>query len=441
MGWPWGMTKYQWLVVFAAWLGWGFDAVDALLFNYVAENCIPTLLEIPLHTPEAAKATQLYTGLLTSILLLGWAAGGVFFGWLADRIGRSKTMILTILVYSLGTALCAFAPNIYFLILFRIIASLGIGGEWAAGAAMVAEVVPKERRVEAGALLYTSAPFGIVGAALINKFVAGWWLVGHPEYSWRVVFLFGLLPALAAAALRFWLKEPEIFEQEGDRNVRFGDLFGKEIWPLTRSGVLMAVTALLGWWTLGAFNPPFTGAVALEHAKALGLTPQATAKVVADWKLWATALFSFGALVGTLLTVPVAKRWGRKAMFRLYFGASIVVIWICFGLGLSPLQRLLMQIPLGITVFGVLGSFTYYLPELFPTRLRATGAGFCYNIGRVITAFGPFFVGTVAKGGVESMQRVMFWMFLVPLVGLFCMPWVVETRPEDFCAGGSSSAS
>src|SRR5215472_12722404 len=136
------MNGYQWTVLLAAWLGWGFDAMDALLFNFVAPNCVPTLLGLPIGSPAAKAATLQWTGTLTSLLLLGWAAGGVFFGQVADRLGRIRTLTLTILCYAVGTAACAFAPNIWALMLFRVVASLGIGGEWAAGASMVAEVVP-----------------------------------------------------------------------------------------------------------------------------------------------------------------------------------------------------------------------------------------------------------------------------------------------------------
>ena len=165
MRWPWGMNGYQWTVVFAAWLGWGFDIIDALLFNYVAANCIPTLLGLELGSEPAALATKQWVAAMASVLLIGWAVGGIFFGWLADKIGRSRTLLLTIVLYSLGTALCAVAPNVQFLVLCRILSSLGIGGEWAAGAAMVSEVVPAHKRADAGALLYTSAPVGLICAA------------------------------------------------------------------------------------------------------------------------------------------------------------------------------------------------------------------------------------------------------------------------------------
>ncbi len=430
MRWPWGMTGYQWAVVFAAWLGWGFDIIDALLFNYVAENCIPTLLKLPLGSDAAVAATRQYTGILTSILLLGWAVGGIFFGWLADKIGRTRTLLITIVLYSLGTALCAASPNVYFLMVCRVISSLGIGGEWAAGAAMVSEVVPRSRRVEAGALLYTSAPFGLVCAALINKLVAGLWLPDHPEYSWRVVFLFGLLPAVAAALMRLILKEPETFQQEGDRQPRLRELFSPAMWPLTRSGVLMAVTALLGWWALATFMPLFAGGLALQQAQVEGLEPASAARLSAEWKLQATYLFSLGGFLGTMLTVPLANRWGRRPMFGCYFAGSMLAVLATYGLPLSPQLKVWMQFMIGLTVFGVFGSFTYYLPELFPTRLRATGSGFCYNIGRVITAFGPFLIGEVSRGGIVSIQKTLFWVFLVPLFGLLALPWVIETRPD-----------
>lgn len=428
MRWPWGMSGYQWTVVFAAWLGWGFDIIDALLFNYVAANCIPTLLHMPLGSPEAAEATKQWVAGMASVLLLGWAVGGIFFGWLADKIGRSRTLLLTIVLYSVGTALCAAAPNVEFLVFCRILSSLGIGGEWAAGAAMVSEVVPASKRANAGALLYTSAPFGLVCAALINKLVSGIWLPDHPEYSWRVVFLFGLLPALAAAALRMVLKEPEAFTQEGDRNPRLAELFSPQLLPITRSGFLMAMTALVSWWTLSTFQAPLSAALANLQAASLGLGKSETNALKTSWQLLATACFALGGGIGTLLTVPFANRFGRKTMFGVYYSGSVLAIIATFGLPLEPIWRIYMQFFLGLTVFGVFGSFTYYLPELFPTRLRATGSGFCYNVGRVITAFGPYLVAAVSKGGVEKIESTLVWVALVPFFGVCVLPWVIETR-------------
>lgn len=422
-------TRYQWTVLFAAWLGWGFDVFDGLLFNYVAPNAVPTLLGLPIGSPEAKQATLFWTGLLTSILLLGWAAGGVIFGLVCDRIGRKRTLLITMVLYAVGTAACAFAPNIWWLVAFRIVASLGIGGEWAAGAAMVAETVPEEKRVEAGALLYTAAPMGLFLATFVNMQVAGNWFADSPEMSWRYVFLFGLLPAGAAFVVRIFVREPERWQNlAGKEDVRIGELFSPKIRPLTISGFLMALTALLTWWSCNAFIPVVSSGLARTAAEAQGLAESATLVMVEQWKTLATSWFNLGGLIGTLLTIPAAKLLGRKAMFSIYWAASAAAIFATFGLNLDPEVRLYLYFAIGLSVFGVFGSFTYYLPELFPTRLRGTGAGFCYNIGRVFAALGPFLVGSIAAQGTSAAVDVLFYVGFIPLLGLVFMPWVIETR-------------
>jgi hypothetical protein len=426
----WGMTGYQWGVVFAAWLGWGFDVFDGLLFNFVAPNCVPTLLGLPISSPEARAATLRWTGGLTSVLLVGWALGGVFFGRVADRIGRTKTLMLTMLLYALGTALCAAAPNLWMLAAFRLVASFGIGGEWAAGAAMVAEVVPEKRRVEAGALLYTSAPVGLFLASLVNFRIAGVWLRDRPDLSWRAIFLAGLVPAAVAMLVRKFVREPERWERAAKlgHRTRMRDLFDREHFRLTLSGFLMALTALVMWWSCNAFIPVVASGLAQVEAQRRGLDRGAMLDLVEAWKSLATSRFNWGGLLGTLLTVPAAKWLGRRAMFALYFALSAAALFATFGLDLAPETRLAMYFWIGLSVFGVFGSFTYYLPELFPTRLRGTGAGFCYNVGRILAAAGPVLVGTVAAGGAESTLRALFAVGFAPLAGLLFLPWVIETK-------------
>jgi MFS family permease len=422
-------TRYQWTVLFAAWLGWGFDVFDGLLFNYVAPNCVPTLLGLPIGSPEAKQATLFWTGTLTSVLLLGWAAGGVLFGQLGDRIGRTRTLLLTMVLYAVGTAACAFAPNIWWLLVFRVVASLGIGGEWAAGASMVAETVPEERRVEAGALLYTAAPMGLFLATFVNLQVAGGWLRDSPATSWRYVFLFGLLPAAAALLVRLFVKEPERWARVAGRApVSVRELFAPELRRNTVSGFLMALTALLTWWSCNAFIPVVASGLARTVAEAQRLAPSQTLALIEHWKTLATAWFNLGGLIGTLLTIPVAKLLGRRAMFAIYWLASAASILATFGLDLAPASRLYLYFAIGVSVFGVFGSFTYYLPELFPTRLRATGAGFCYNIGRVIASIGPFLVGAISSRGANAAVDVLFYVGFVPLLGVAFMPWVIETK-------------
>ncbi len=429
------MNGYQWTVLFAAWLGWGFDIFDSLLMNYVAPNAVPTLLGLQIGTPEAQAATLWWTGVFTSILLVGWAVGGIIFGKVADRIGRTKTLLLTMLLYSVGTAACAIAPNIWVLLLFRIIASLGIGGEWAAGAAMVAEVVPEKRRVEAGALLYTAAPFGLFLATFVTYQVTGVYFT-DPTYSWRYVFLFGLVPAAVAFFVRLFIKEPERWKAVAhEGHARISELFSHKYRALTISGFCMAVTALITWWSGNAFIPIVAKGLASREWSELtnaGVTGLPSIEVMGQqWIRTATNAFNLGGLIGTLLTIPIAKNFGRKTMFFVFYLVAAVSIMAAFGLDLAPHTRLYFYFPIGLSVFGIFGSFTFYLPELFPTRMRATGSGFTYNVGRFIAAFGPFLVGSIAASGANALDsaiRVLFWVGIVPVVGLLTLPLVIETK-------------
>jgi MFS family permease len=307
------------------------------------------------------------------------------------------------------------------------VASLGIGGEWAAGAAMVAEAMPEKRRIEAGALLYTAAPFGLFLATFLNYMVAGVWFPDRPEQSWRYLFLFGLLPAGAAFLVRWKLHEPERWESVKDRaRVRLADIFNKEFRLVTLRGTFVTLIALIAWWTCNAFLGSLATGLARTAAEARALDRGGTLALVENWKLIATVAFNTGGLLGTLLTIPLGKRMGRRPMFALYFAFSAAAIFATFGLDLQAETRLYMFFLIGVPVFGVFGAFPYYLPELFPTRLRATGAGFCYNIGRVLAAVGPFVVGSVAAKG--TALHAIFYVGFVPLIGLLLAPLIIETR-------------
>jgi MFS family permease len=321
------------------------------------------------------------------------------------------------------------------LIIFRIVASLGIGGEWAAGSAMVAEVVPEEKRVEAGALLYTSAPFGLFLADFVNTEVAGNWFIHDPSMSWRYVLMFGLLPAAVAFAVRAFIKEPERWTAAAAtaKPARVREIFAPDMRARTFSALIVAVIALITWWSCNAFIQAMSNSLAGAEAGRLGLDTAATAVLKRDWMTLAMYSFCWGGLIGTLLTVPLAKMLGRRTMYLVYFAGSALALLATFGLDLSPETRLRMYFFIGLTVFGVFGSFTFYLPELYPTRLRSTGSGFCYNIGRVVTAGGVFIVGMIqntAKGDPEVFLRTMFMIGFVPIVGLLLLPWVVETRGQ-----------
>ncbi len=423
-----GLSRTQWIVLLAAWLGWGFDVFDGLLFNYVAPNAVPTLLGLPLDSKAASDATKQWTGALTSVLLLGWAAGGIVFGQIADRIGRTRTLMLTMLVYAIGTAACALAPNLAVLALCRFLAGLGIGGEWAAGASLVAEAVPEERRVEAGALLYTSAPIGLFLATGVNAAIAGNLLRDSPETSWRWVLACGLIPAFFALFVRSFVKEPVRWAEDRGRRSppRLRELFYLQNVAATRSGLVTAITILITWWSCNAFLSVLATGLAQQHAA--GLSKLAARHLAEQWKATANYAFNWGGLVGTLLTIPCAKRLGRKKTFALYLVLASASFFVTFGLDWPPLTRLRLLFLEGLTIFGIFGAFPFYLPELFPTRLRATGAGFCYNIGRVAAAVGPFVVGQIAARGTQSVTQTLLYIGFVPLIGLLFFPWVIETK-------------
>ena len=430
------MNAYQWTVLFAAWLGWGFDIFDSLLFNYVAPNAVPVLLGIPLGSPAARSATLQWTGILTSLLLVGWAVGGIVFGRIADRLGRTRTLLLTMMMYAIGTAACAFAPNMATLVFFRIIASLGIGGEWAAGAAMVAEVVPEHRRVEAGALLYTAAPVGLFLATIVTYQVQGVYFAGSPEVAWRYVFLFGLLPAAVAFIVRLFVKEPERWKNAASHAAppRIGELFAPQYRAITISGLLMAVVALITWWSCNAFI----------SVVATGLASEATAGASSE---------AGHGLGGKLETDRRQLVQHRRAHRHTAHRAGIEVTWdaarcspsISWPPPCPCLRHLDFRWSLARGCSCISRSACRFsacsgrLPTISPSCIQRAcaepGAGFCYNAGRLIAAPGPFLVGAIASRGAGALGgavEALFYVGFVPLLGLLVMPWVMETKGADW---------
>jgi MFS family permease len=429
-----GFTGYHWLVIAAAWAGWGFDVFDALLFNFVAPNCVPALLGLQPGAPEAHSATVFWTGLITSILLVGWAAGGVLFGWIADRIGRKQALFATVALYAVGTALCAAATNIWQLIAFRALASLGIGGEWGIGAALVAEAVPENKRVAAGVILQSSSPLGIVLASGVNYLIAGVWFAGSPQTSWRYVFLAGLAPVILALLIRLFVRESSQWTAAAarERPPSPRELFAPGMRKLTLSGAGVAVTAVVSWWACNAFVPLLGSTLAGEHAAHLGLSADAARLLAETWKARASNAFNIGGLLGSFAAIALSRALSRRSMFVTYFLFSATVLFATFGLDLAPPTRLTMLFFVGAGVYGVFGTFPFYLPELFPARLRATGSGFCYNIGRLIASGGPLFVGMIsARSGGSSavLSSTLLWVGVIPLLAaLGAKYFIVETR-------------
>jgi MFS family permease len=329
-------------------------------------------------------------------------------------------------IYAVSTAACAFAPNIWSLALFRFVASLGIGGEWAAGAALVAESLPPQKRIVGGALLYTSAPAGLLLATFVNDLFTRQLdaIASNPHTSWRAVFLTGLVPVAVAIAIRMKVKEPEHWRAAAS-TPRVSELFVPALRRHTLGGLSMAIIALITWWSVSVFIPVIAASLAVDSAP-----PAAElAKLKTQFQTIGTTAFSVGGLIGTLLTVPVATQLGRRPMFLIYFFASAAAILATFGMDVAPMTRLQMMSTLGVTVFGVFGSFTFYLPELFPMRLRGTGSGFCYNVGRIATAGFPFAIGVILRSGANPLE-IIRWVAIAPMLGvvLIALGVAEETR-------------
>jgi len=215
---------------------------------------------------------------------------------------------------------------------------------------------------------------------------------------------------------------------------RLRELFAPAYRRATASGFLMALVALVTWWSCNAFIPVVAAGLASQATSGEGV--RATQMVVEHWKTTITSSFNIGGLIGTLLTVPIARNLGRRWMFGLYFLLSAAAVLLAFG-GRMPADLgtwSWLYFGIGVSVFGIFGSFTFYLPELFPTRLRGTGSGFCYNAGRLLTAAGPLLVGSIAARNADSLTGAFGALKLVgfvPLIGVLLLPLVIETRGRN----------
>jgi len=401
-------TRVVLLTLLAAWLGWGFDVFDGLLFAYAAK---PTLASL-MHGASDVEVTA-WMNRLNAIFLVGWGAGGILFGYVTDRLGRTRTLLLTMLLYAVATAACSLCESLGPFIACRVFASLGIGGEWAAGAALVAEVVPERFRPHAGAVLYTASPIGMLAASKATRFVVA-------EHGWRWAFVLGLAPALFAFFVRLLVEEPGRWKEHQAEPVRLAELFEPALRRRTLTGLAVAACALVGWWGINSNVPKLARDWCMQAHVA---TDQIEAAVdgANNW-------FILGGVVGTLATVPLAVSLGRKLTFAIYFVLALGACFVTFHVELEPALRLRSLFFIGLTVFGVFGLFPFWLPELFPTRLRGSGSGFCYNTGRFITAAGVYGLAELQQR--TGLAGAMLAVSSVYVVALLVLPFAVETRGQ-----------
>ncbi len=463
---PWhrGMTRYHWFVLVVAALGWLFDCLDQQLFNLARKPAMETLLASAPAEPGRAEAVSeeakktfqqrvnFYGGLSTCIFLAGWATGGLIFGVIGDRIGRAKTMMITILIYSLCTGLSALSQGFWDFAFYRFITGLGVGGEFAVGVALVAEVMPDRARPYALGLLQALSAVGNFGAALIgiglglmqksfeNGLIAGW-------EPWRWKFVIGALPAVLALVIRAGLKEPERWREmkaqadaTGTTLGGYGALFADPRWRKNAIiGMLLACAGVIGLWGIGFFAIDLQRSVLEKTFKAQGLAGSELASRLTIWSGIASMMIQVGAFAGMMLAARICQRLGRRAFFAIFFTAAMLSTALVFRF-LDDFSDFWWMLPLmGFCQLSLFAGYAIYFPELFPTRLRSTGTSFCYNVGRFVAASGPFLLGQLSSGvfasSAEPMRPAGLVMCLVFLLGLAVLPFAPETKGRPLPEG------
>jgi MFS family permease len=246
--------------------------------------------------------------------------------------------------------------------------------------------------------------------------------------------LTGLVPVAVALAIRLKVKEPEHW-RAAESTPRIAELFAPALRRHTLGGMAMAIIALITWWSCSVFIPVIAAFLASDVQHQAG----ELAKLRVQFQTIGSTAFNLGGLAGTLLTIPVATYLGRRPMFLIYFAASAAALFATFGMDVTPMTRLWMMSLIGITVFGVFGSFTFYLPELFPMRLRGTGSGFCYNVGRIATAGFPFLIGVILRSGANPLD-VIRWVAVAPIVGVVLIALGVAEETKDLVHADDAAA-
>jgi len=341
--------------------------------------------------------------------MIGWALGGLIFGPIADRYGRARTMALTILIYATFTGLSGIAGSWGELAFYRFVTGLGIGGEWAAGAALIAESWPEKSRTKAAGIMQASGGIGFFLASLLYLFIG--------PYGWRWVFALGVLPAVVAFYIRRSLDEPDRWVKSKSVKNPFPALFTGSVRKDVLVGTGLAVVATFGYQGALQWVPSWISA--MLHA-------QGTKSVIPQVSLITTVL-NAGGIVGCLCFPFVADRWGRKTALAWYFLGALLSVPTTFLFIDDFIPALIVSPIMGFFAAGVFTGFAIYFPELFPTAIRATAQGFCFNFARFFSAGAPFVAGAlIAAHG--SFAPAIATIGSIYVLGLAVLIFARETK-------------
>lgn len=428
---PWYRTLSwaQWKALIASNLGWTFDGFEVFALILTVGAALHQLLD-----PSQYKFIPAYAGAVIAITVFGWGTGGLLGGILADYIGRKRSMALTILAYSLLTGLSALSWSWLSFAIFRFLVGLAIGSEWATGASITAELWPDNARGKGGAFLQAGYPIGSIIASTL------WVLIGTSgPNAWRYMYLIGVLPAL----ITFWIlrniPESPRWEESNrqrlaahDQRRRGVTLQGEDaaivrftlidmfVEPAVRMRLIltfvMSLSVTIGYWGVSTFVPSYVGSVATH----LGLAAQ-------RWVGLAGLVQNIGALLGFCCFGFLADSLGRKPTTFLYYLLCLILTPIVY-LWVHDIRLLLLVFAVyGFFIQGVFSWTAVWLPELFPTRMRATAAGFIFNTPRLISAIAPLIAGSliVGLGGYGKAATILGLFYIL---GLVTVPFLPETN-------------
>jgi MFS family permease len=431
---PWyrELTRYHWFVLGVACMGWMFDTMAQQLFNLARKPALRDLLGG--HASPAVVDEQ--GAIATAVFMVGWALGGVLFGILGDRLGRAKTMMLTILCYTVFTGLSLLSTGVWDFDVYRFLCGLGVGGQFSVGVALVAEVVPASTRPFALGMVQAFSTVGNMIAAVTVILLGKLEQDGTIHGAWRYTFLAGALPAPLAFVVFKKLKEPEQWlkaRAEKKRMGSYSELLGDPRWRRNSIvGLLLAFAGVVGLWGIGFFSYDLLRPALEKSFRAQGLMGTDLAGRVTMWIGVTSLLQNLGGFFGVHAFTYLTQYTGRKKAFAVSFVAAMFMTAYTFW-NLKDITDIFWMVPLmGFTQLALFGGYAIYLPELFPTRLRSTGTSFCYNVGRFAAAAGPFTLGMLTSkvfaGHAEPMRYAGVAMCLVFLVGLAALPWAPETK-------------